>query len=208
MAYLGNPKMVMMTQDSMPIANYEYPTDPTPTTNPTRVPASWLNTVTGVVWVCTDNTTDANVWKGGFRGALVYNSAVQALTTGVETYVVFDLEEYDTSGFHDNVTNNTRFTIPAGVSKVKLMCNVAFIQNATGVRMVKIFKNNAAIPNLTPIDLRNAVTTAYDTANSVNTPVLSVSEGDYFEVKVLQTSGGNLDLSAGNNTFFAIEVVE
>ena len=62
--YLGNPKLIVMQQDIMPIANYEMATDPTATTNPVRVPVSWLNITSGELWICTDNTTDANIWKG------------------------------------------------------------------------------------------------------------------------------------------------
>lgn len=62
--YLGNPKIVMMTQDAMPVANYEVAGNPTITINPVRVPVSWLNTVTGEIFVCIDNTTDDNVWVG------------------------------------------------------------------------------------------------------------------------------------------------
>ncbi len=37
-----------------------------------------------------------------------------ALTGGVNYLIAFTSEEYDTDGFHDNSTNNTRITIPAG----------------------------------------------------------------------------------------------
>lgn len=62
MGYLGNPKLVLMAQDSMPVANFEYPSDPTTTSNPKKIPCTWLNTSSGTFFICTDNTTDANVW--------------------------------------------------------------------------------------------------------------------------------------------------
>jgi len=62
MGYLGNSKLVLMEQSAMPVANFEVPADPTASSNPTQVPCSWLNTLTGQVWTCLDNTPDANVW--------------------------------------------------------------------------------------------------------------------------------------------------
>ena len=52
-----------MAQDAMPLANYEYAADPTVSINPIRVPVSWLNTTTGDMFVCLDNTPGANVWR-------------------------------------------------------------------------------------------------------------------------------------------------
>ena len=74
MGYLGNPTLVMAQnwmiagQGDLPIANVTSPTNPTITTNPVRIPFSWANTVTGEVFICTDNTTDFNVWVGSLGG--------------------------------------------------------------------------------------------------------------------------------------------
>ena len=62
--YLGNPKTIIMSQDAMPVANYEYPVNPVITSNPKYIPCSWVNTSSGEIFICTDNTTDANVWVG------------------------------------------------------------------------------------------------------------------------------------------------
>jgi hypothetical protein len=64
MSYLGNPRIAMMRQDRMPVANYEVAGNPTVDVNPAFVPCSWLNVLTGEIFVCTDNTTGANIWKG------------------------------------------------------------------------------------------------------------------------------------------------
>ena len=37
-----------------------------------------------------------------------------AVTANTEILVAFTTEEFDTNGFHDNSTNNSRLTIPAG----------------------------------------------------------------------------------------------
>ena len=36
--------------------------DPTVSVNPRVTPCTWLNEITGYIFVCIDNTLDANVW--------------------------------------------------------------------------------------------------------------------------------------------------
>lgn len=63
-SYMGNPRLTVLAQDSIPVANYEFNSNPLTTSNPKYSPCSWLNTTTGELFICIDNTTDANVWKG------------------------------------------------------------------------------------------------------------------------------------------------
>ena len=62
-----------------------------------------------------------------FMGALVRKASDQ-LTANytAATAVTWDSETYDTDGFHDNVTNNSRLTIPAGlgIKKVRLVGSI------------------------------------------------------------------------------------
>ena len=36
---------------------------PTVTTNPDIAPVTWLNIISGEIFVCVDNTIDANIWR-------------------------------------------------------------------------------------------------------------------------------------------------
>ena len=45
-------------------------TDPTTTTNPDSLDIIWVNRTSGVIFTCTDNTTDANVWKEAVGGII------------------------------------------------------------------------------------------------------------------------------------------
>lgn len=50
-----------------------------------------------------------------FVGAAAYNNnASTTFTSGTAVTIPLDAESFDTNSFHDNSTNNTRFTIPAG----------------------------------------------------------------------------------------------
>ena len=62
--YMGNPRTIVLAQESIPVANYEYSSNPTTFSNPKYVPCSWLNTISGELFICIDNTDSLNVWKG------------------------------------------------------------------------------------------------------------------------------------------------
>jgi hypothetical protein len=49
---------------------------------------------------------------GAFNGARVYKSSGQSITSTL-TVVTFDSESYDTDTYHDNLTNNSRLTVPS-----------------------------------------------------------------------------------------------
>lgn len=49
-----------------------------------------------------------------FVGAYAYKSAGQSISSGSNTLQTFDLESFDTDGFHSTTTNTARMTIPSG----------------------------------------------------------------------------------------------
>ena len=52
--------------------------DPANTSNPEDVGAEWHNTTSGQIWICTDNTANANVWTGQKGGVINYSRGVWA----------------------------------------------------------------------------------------------------------------------------------
>lgn len=212
MGFLGNPALVLVTQHDLPAANYVMSSDPTSSINPVRVPSTWLNILTGKIWVCTDNTEDANVWvaqRPPFSGALVTSTAGQSIPNGSWTAVNMETETYDTDGFHEGVTNPSRLTIPSGVSRVKLTWNLDFSNNGSGTyRASVLYKNGASVSgSQQPSKTVTGAVVGYPTQGT--TSVLEVSEGDYFQLMCAQDSGGNLALTTGaNRVWLAIEVVE
>lgn len=215
MGYLGNPKMVLMTQDSVPVANYEVAGNPTASINPVRVPVTWLNTLTGCRFLCTDNTPGANVWKlmSGFRGALVYlnpSSSDQVISHNTWTAVGFDTEAYDTDAFHDSSTNNSRLTIPTGVTRVRLSAGIEWVAAATGVRGFGMRKSNSsAYPGFFQ-EIIGPDASLNTTEHTLVSPPLVVSAGDYFEIVVYHNAGvgATRSINASNSTWFAVEVIE
>jgi hypothetical protein len=77
-------------------------------------------------------------------GCKVYSSDYQYITTGVDTPLSFDLEEYDDDNFHDLVTNNDRITIPEGKGGRYLVhAQAYFTFHASGYRRIYVKKNNS-----------------------------------------------------------------
>ncbi len=143
------------------------------------------------------------------RGCLLGLMANQSIPDNTTTVIAFDSEDYDTSGFHDNAVNNTRITIPALVSRVRLSAVGSFASNVTGERILQIRKNGAQNIYNFSLDANTGIATI--TNLPATTPVFDVSAGDYFEIFVLQDSGAPLDVGGGlfptSGTIFSLEVI-
>jgi len=140
-----------------------------------------------------------------FRGALVRDAAVQALTSGSETKLTFTTELYDTSTIHDNATFNTRLTVPSGVTRVKIAGQVGFASNSTGIRYIIGLKNNSTVQG--GFYLSVPTVSVGVSVLQASSAVLTVVAGDYFEIAALQNSGGSLNTDS-NYTWFSMEIVE
>jgi hypothetical protein len=127
----------------------------------------------------------------GFVGCGLYRTGVKTIANATATLIDFDAERFDTNGFHDNVTNNTRITIPTGYAGRYLVTwQLGFNFNATGYREIELLINGSQFPqsyNLT-------TSTGYTTQSAAL--VYPFSVGDYIQIRATQTSGGNLDSGA------------
>lgn len=137
-------------------------------------------------------------------GASVYHSTgtPQTVTNGAQPSVAFDLEHYDTHDFHDNVTGNSRFTIPTGLGgKYRLAARLEWSANASGVRDLDFMVNGSTRYGG---DTRAGFATY--TSVSFSTVDLVLAAGDYVETRGYQDSGSTLTLVAGvAGTRFSIE---
>jgi hypothetical protein len=142
-----------------------------------------------------------NAGVSSFRGARVTKSATQSVNNSSDTAVTFNTESYDTDGIHDNVTNNTRLTVPAGVSYVDIGYNLAWASGAADtLRASWITKNGV---NIGIGDYRSS---KYEQRATVKTGPIAVTPGDYFQLLVFQESGGALNVST--ETVFWMEIIE
>lgn len=168
---------------------------------PTPTELSYVSGVTSAIQTQIDNTA-------GRRGALVTHSVTQALTT--PTTVAFDTEDYDTSAIHDTVTNNSRLTVPSGVTKVKLTGLLTATSTAAdGYAQVILYKNGAILPPAGyTIDRQVFFSTTAGSVFSIKSPILSVSPGDYFELVASEGTTGNVTISNVAGPNFSMEIIE
>lgn len=149
------------------------------------------------------------------HGALVYNSSAFTMAvSGTWTNITWSAESYDTAGFHDTGSNTERLTVPAGVTKIRLLGNAEFSAlNTTGTRGIRFYKNGTGVAAGTSEVLLPAISTANAFSMYLATPILPVTSGDYFTMQYWQNStltNGTLGANAtdGSKTYFAIEVLE
>lgn len=142
------------------------------------------------------------------RGALVNKSADQTAAnyTGSLVTIAWDAEQYDTDGIHDNVTNNTRLTVPAGVTRVRVGMSVK-IASHTGDNwiIVSISKNGSFSYHGNPEERTEIGNTA--PAATIWSPNLIVSGGDYFEGALRVEADTAIDVTA-IGSWFAMEIIE
>ena len=129
----------------------------------------------------------------------VTKSGNQTLTTGVDTFITWDTETFDTDTMHSTVTNTSRLTATTA-GKYCVGGHVEIGASATGQRDVLIMKNGTTVVSRMAIDAAAAGVTIVPIAGFVQ-----LSATDYVELRVTQNSGGNLDVAGGgaNSAFWA-----
>jgi hypothetical protein len=131
-----------------------------------------------------------------FVGCRLYSSSAQNLTNNTATAINFDLENFDSDGFHSTSTNNTRITIPSGKAGKYLFTGHGEIQAGGGNMRYSTVRKNGN----TNIDTATAPANASARANVVVTSIADAAEGDYFELVLQQDSGGTIVTYDGSSS--------
>jgi hypothetical protein len=136
---------------------------------------------TGVKWATPSSTPS-------FVGCRLTKSADQAIGSNALTAITFNVETFDTDGFHDNATNNTRITIPTGKSgKYSVIARFSWDTTTTTYKYWRIRKNQTNILTFGVAD-----GTALEYVQIAD--ILDLTAGDYIEFECYQNSGGNVTL--------------
>lgn len=153
----------------------------------------------------------------GVRGAKAFGSANQSIPTGPGlTAVALASEAYDTGtpAIHDNVINNSRFTVPTGITRIRLTGYVKWQPNGSSFRILKITKNGAL--GTIDDDQGGYEPDIYTSAANASVPdvgviidsgIIRAVATDYFELEVSQESGVALNLLAGDY-WFQMDLIE
>ena len=109
---------------------------------------------------------------------------------------------YDTDSIHDNATNNTRLTVPSGVTKVKIKGGLK--GTASQRHLFHLFKNGSSAfignPKLDISDVNLS-------EMFLSSPVLDVTASDYFEFNVYPTPASTVVDQTGL-AWFSMEIIE
>jgi hypothetical protein len=137
-----------------------------------------------------------------FVGVKLKATSSQSISNNTDTAFIFDVEDFDTDGFHSNVTNNTRITIPAGKAgyyQIGGLCD--FSNAATGTNTLSIYKNGVNTKNFF-----GAPNTVYP--SGILETVLYLAVGDYVELFTKQTSGTSQShyVDSLNGQFYAFYI--
>lgn len=145
--------------------------------------------------------TDANPLKSiSCRVKLAGNFSV---ANASQTNIPWTAEDWDTASIHDNVTNTTRLTVPAGYGGLwRITANVEWPASGTGFRLLTYQVNGVMDAWL------NGITaTQGDAHRSGFSTVVNLVAGDFVEIRCYQNSGGALNVDANNASFAVFEFV-
>lgn len=149
-------------------------------------------------------TANVNIPGGGGGGpteaARAFHSVDQAITNAVATVLAFNSELFDTDTMHDNATNNSRLTVNTA-GKWLFGFNGRWENNSAGQRHVRLLKNGTTI-----VGQQQLQPTTAEHEQCVTFPLQDAIVTDFFEIEVLQNSGGALDMESGGSpsqTFWA-----
>ena len=132
-----------------------------------------------------------------FAGCSIKQSSAQSISNNTDTILNFDAEFFDTDAFHDNSTNNSRITIPAGKGGYYLFTlNVRFNGGTSGDFFIKLIKNGAE-EQVIAAQL-NSVTPA-----SQYSVIAAGAVSDYFQAKAYQGSGSTQTIEISQTRFQA-----
>jgi hypothetical protein len=135
-----------------------------------------------------------------YRGAVVTKSTGQSVTSNTTTILSFDQEDHDIGGWHDNSVNNSRLTVPSGVSLVRLSGNIQGPSTSTQF-LIAVQKNGSGFAGQYNCDVEYSISRVRF-VNGISAPI-AVTPGDYFEQTAY--SGTSQTLPSSNNMWFAIE---
>lgn len=141
-----------------------------------------------------------------FSGALVTKASDETTADYTGGAVVsWDTETYDIGGWHESVTNPSRLTVPAGVSRVRLYGQINTSSIATANMVLVAFLKNGGTTWEGRISQRTEFSATVVLRDNAASPVLEVTPGDYFELRYLVETDTSVTIES--HSWFAIEKV-
>jgi hypothetical protein len=136
-------------------------------------------------------------------GASVGKASASAADYTAGVLVGWDSEFYDNGGWHDNVTNNSRLTVPSGVTRVDLETYLIWTGAAATSQTftAQFYKNGSG---LLPLFFRRTNAAVWYSVSTLRNIV--VVPGDYFQVHLTIT--GDTSVTLLTDSYFKIRASE
>jgi len=127
-----------------------------------------------------------------FVGCSLYkDSGHQAVPNDTATAITWENEFFDTDAFHSTSTNISRITIPAGKAGKYLVTGGIAMEIANSSKSMYLRKNGSVLQNTGAF---GTTTTNHIFAFAY---CINLSEGDYLEMFLTQSSGSNKNVYGG-----------
>lgn len=133
--------------------------------------------------------------------ASVYHNTTQSIANGTETVLAFNAEDFDTGGWHDNATNNSRITVDF-TGYVRVIGQWGIQANTTNhTHRATIYKNGSATSFISTIV--HASGASVERIIQVS-GLIAVVPGDYIELSAWHNYGSSRTAQA-NTTRLTVE---
>ncbi len=160
----------------------------------------------------------------GRRGAMAFSSVnvvfarndaplFTAADVPQESVIPLNSEVYDTDSVHDNSVNNSRLTVPAGVTVIRLNAGFTMFPALTGLHHLRIRKDagfgsiDPAMASYIPhYTIAGAGTGSNKGMHSMSTGAIDVAEDDFFEIYGLAQT--NNTTAIAGTIWFEMEILE
>jgi len=135
----------------------------------------------------------------------VTKTADTSVGAGANVQIPWDSEAFDTDGFHSNVTNNARLTVPSGQGGYyKVYFAMQWGPSATVERrIVAIYKNGNSG---TGTFINNFETSSINFPSCAMSFTMNLSAADWIEIDAYQGTASALNFRA-NNAIFGMEKI-
>ena len=136
-------------------------------------------------------------------GCSLKRSTNLTVSNSTWTTVTYDQENYDTNTFHSTSTDTSRITIPSGKGgKYQILANITWNTSAVGERYLSLLKNGSEV-----FRTFLGVPTSLGQITSSLATIEALAVSDYIEIRILQTSGGNLTALFDQGAYFTVNYI-
>lgn len=167
------------------------------------------------------NDSVLNLSGGAFRGCKAFSTAARTMPNDLtptfpvnnnEIALILNAEAFDTDSIHDNAVNNTRLTVPAGVTRIILRAGATINPNTAGLHHMRMRKNGGFgtlqtgmnfIPHHTKGASGSGSNKGFD---SFSSGIIDCVGGDFYEVYGLGQN--NITTYLAGTIWFEMEIIQ